>query len=67
MINRGPEAFSRYPDAVKKMKYINRTNHGLLVTTIVAHPATASIISAFGTAFTGSLGTAEGSAATKAG
>ena len=38
-----------------------------LVTTIVAHPATASIISAFGTAFTGSLGTAEGSAATKAG
>ena len=38
-----------------------------LVTTIVAHPNTANIIQAFGTAFTGSLGTAEGSAATSSG
>jgi hypothetical protein len=38
-----------------------------LVTTIVAHPNTASIISAFGSAFTGSLATAEGSAATSSG
>lgn len=36
-----------------------------LVTTIVAHPDTASIITAFGNAFTKSLATAEGSAAKK--
>jgi hypothetical protein len=33
-----------------------------LVTTIVAHPDTASIITSFGNAFTGSLKVAEGSA-----
>jgi len=38
-----------------------------LVTTIVAHPNTASIIQAFGNAFTGSLSTAEGSAASSSG
>ena len=38
-----------------------------MVTTIVAHPNTASIVQAFGNAFTGSLKVAEGSAATQSG
>jgi hypothetical protein len=36
-----------------------------LVTTIVAHPHTASVITAFGNAFSNSLKAAEGGAATK--
>jgi hypothetical protein len=35
------------------------------VTTIVAHPHTASVITAFGNAFSNSLKAAEGGAATK--
>jgi TRAP-type C4-dicarboxylate transport system substrate-binding protein len=37
VINRGPEALERLPGAAKELKYLNRTNHGLLVTTIVAN------------------------------
>ena len=36
-----------------------------LVTTIVAHPGTAGVVNAFGSAFSGSLKAAEGGAATK--
>jgi hypothetical protein len=36
-----------------------------LVTTIVAHPNTASVVKAFGDAFSNSLKAAEGGAATK--
>jgi hypothetical protein len=36
-----------------------------LVTTIVAHPNTANVITSFGNAFTNSLKAAEGGAATK--
>ena len=37
VINRGPRDFEQEPSKAKTLKYLNRTNHGLLVTAIVAN------------------------------